>query len=229
MKYITNRRKTEAGTKNQTQARLKQHRRRSEHKQTRMKRRRGRRRGRGERARRSASYLIMSNAGTAFSFEELVDAASLPIAWTSRRPRIKIGLRPTARGRFLPPAAEQSLSRSSTRNEQEAATKFPGKFVRRRGAEEGGWEEEEERAAMAMGAEPGVQIEALSFAVFRFCPRVGLRIHRSATASGCPNCPRVGRGSVVICGEFVGFLSTKAGEIRAASSLALQATGRSRR
>lgn len=86
----------------------------------------------------------MSNAGTAFSFDELVDAASLPIAWTSRRPRIKIGLRPTARGRLLPPAAEQSLPRSSTRNEQEAATKFAGKFVRRRGDDEGGWEEEEE-------------------------------------------------------------------------------------
>jgi hypothetical protein len=42
---------------------------------------------------------------------------------------------------------------------------------------------------MAMGAEPGVQIEALSFAVFHFCPRILLRIHRSATAPALPELP----------------------------------------
>ena len=76
----------------------------------------------------------MSNAGTAFSFKELFDAASLPIAWTSRRPRIKIGLPATAQARFLPVANHSFLPlpfvyvlQYTERNGKERAGKFTRK------------------------------------------------------------------------------------------------------
>jgi hypothetical protein len=83
----------------------------------------------------------MSNAGAAFSLTELLDAAPLPIEWTSRRPRIKIGPPATGAG----PASCQSLRsgsvRRSTGNEEEGNLR--GEIARRRRGGEG-WEEEEE-------------------------------------------------------------------------------------
>jgi len=65
------------------------------------------------RARRSAGYLIMSNAGASLSLRVLDDATSLPIAWTSTAPRIKNGLRrPPQPSRLRSPTVRQLLSSS---------------------------------------------------------------------------------------------------------------------
>jgi hypothetical protein len=116
----------------------------------------------------------------------------------------------TAQVRFLPPFVPSAVRlRRSTRNEQRGRRgKFTGKIVRGR---DEGWEGGggRKRAAMAMGAEPGVQIEALSFAVFHFCPRAACVSTVMPPRLRCPNCPRVGRGSLVIkcriCWFYLGF------------------------
>lgn len=117
----------------------------------------------------------------------------------------------TAPVRFLRPTAHQSLSSFSHRRRRsstEQTRRFPPGNLQENCEENNGQTRggrRKKRAAMAMRAEPGVQIEALSFALLRLCPRVGVFIHRSATASPLPKLPRVGRGCGVINAEFTGF------------------------
>ena len=78
------------------------------------------------RARRSAGYLIMSNAGASLSLRVLDDATSLPIAWTSTAPRIKNGLRrPPQPSRLRSPTARQLLSFSLVYVSVDTRNKMP--------------------------------------------------------------------------------------------------------
>lgn len=98
------------------------------------------------RARRSAGYLIMSNAGASLSLRGLGDATSVPIAWTSTAPRIKNG----------PPAAAAVSSSFSNRSPitllllclrlSRTRNKTPGnrQEIQKQNCEKRGWEREEE-------------------------------------------------------------------------------------
>jgi len=151
------------------------------------------------RARRSAGYLIMSNAGASLSLRVLDDATSLPIAWTSTAPRIKNGLRrPPQPSRLRSPAARQLLSFSlvyvsvDTRKIRcrETGRKFQKQNCENREMGEGG--RKKRRGSNGDGKQRRVQIEDLSVAFSPLCPRAWLSNHPSATAPPFPKLPRRG-------------------------------------
>jgi hypothetical protein len=94
----------------------------------------------------------MSNAGAAFSLTELLDAAPLPIAWTSRRPRIKIGPPATARGSGVLPLANHSVLGLCVAVQGTKRREIYGEKLREEEEEARGGRRKK-RAAMAMGAE----------------------------------------------------------------------------
>lgn len=114
------------------------------------------------RGRRSAGYLIMSNAGGSLSLRGLGEATSLRIVWTSTAPRIKNG--PPAAGAVSYSFSNRSpitllLGLRPSRKKMPAHTgrKFRSKNCEKRGGweSEGGTEEGGEEAAMATGSSDG--------------------------------------------------------------------------
>jgi hypothetical protein len=118
-------------------------------------------RSRGE-SRRSACYLIMSNAREALSLRGLGDATSVPIAWTSTEPRIK-KWPPAAVARRLPsrrsPITLLCLGRRSSYRYKEqvkmpeTGRKFRRKIVRRT---KEGWREKRGGQQWRLGSRAGV-------------------------------------------------------------------------
>lgn len=149
------------------------------------------------RGRRSAGYLIMSNAGGSLSLRGLGEATSLRIVWTSTAPRIKNG--PPAAGAVSYSFSNRSpitllLGLRLSRKKMPAHTgrKFRSKNCENRG----GWESEggrdggrRRRGSNGDGKQRRVQIEDLFVALSPLCPRAWLTNHPSATAPIFPRLP----------------------------------------